>query len=44
MNRHVLFCKEVLVQSEKSGNRIDYLWVQAHYGYLALRQGNISEA
>lgn len=34
----------LLVHSEKSGNRWDYLWAQARYGHLALRQGNINEA
>ena len=36
--------QEVLVQSEKSGNRWDYLWTQARSGHLALRVGNIREA
>jgi tetratricopeptide (TPR) repeat protein len=36
--------QEVLVQSEKSGNRTDYLWAQARCGHLALREGNIREA
>ena len=33
--------QEVIVQSEKSGNRWDYLWTQARSGHLALRKGNI---
>jgi tetratricopeptide (TPR) repeat protein len=36
--------QEVLAHSEKSGNRFDYLWAQARFGYLALHKDNISEA
>jgi predicted ATPase/DNA-binding XRE family transcriptional regulator len=36
--------QEALVHYEKSGNRIEYLWAQARYGYLALRTDNIREA
>jgi tetratricopeptide (TPR) repeat protein len=38
------FLQEVLAQSEKSGNRMDYLWAQVRSGHLALHEGNISEA
>jgi len=36
--------QEVLVHSEKSGNRFDYLWAQVRSGHLALCEGNIREA
>jgi predicted ATPase/DNA-binding XRE family transcriptional regulator len=36
--------QETLVHAEKLGNRFDYMWAQVRFGYLALRQGNISEA
>jgi hypothetical protein len=35
--------QKVLVHAEKLGNRFDYLAAQSRLGYLALRQGNISE-
>ena len=34
----------VLLQSEKSGNRFDYLWTKARLGHLALRGNELSQA
>ena len=36
--------QELLVQTEKIGNRWEYLWTQARSGHLALRMGNIQKA
>jgi predicted ATPase/DNA-binding XRE family transcriptional regulator len=36
--------QEVLDYTEKSGQRYDYLVAQVHFGVLALREGNFSEA
>lgn len=36
--------QQALVHAEKLGNRFDYMWAQARFGYLALHQGNIRKA
>lgn len=40
---HILL-QEVITQSEKLGNRFEYLWAKVRFGYLCLHEGNIREA